>query len=176
MPVEVEAELQKINLRLEKLEELIRLLHDVTIEMITLKKDTNLLEDVVEPKKKIINEFDNTSKTFEEIDKQYYLEFNLKNLSLLEEKLSVNSANNKVNVFKYLYIHFDDQKKYIINKLNCQEFIDNLQNDKKKYKNVCEMLKTEAIEIHKEYKDKDDFKKLLIHLKKEYDSIISTEI
>lgn len=204
-------ELKKLNTRMDKLEELHRLVHDLLIEYITIKtvnvpkilninseeamidkvekvdkvdkvdkvekvekKENNIIVKKTALKKKnILNVEDIIFKTdHEEIENNYYLEFNTKNYVCIEDKLSDNSANNKVNVYKFLFVHFNDMRNNIINKLDCSEFLNNLYSNQKKFKDLAEMLKFECIEIHKQYKDKEIFKKMLIDLKKEYDNIL----
>jgi hypothetical protein len=226
-------ELKKLNSRVEKLEELHRLIHDLLIEYITIKtiKVPSVLEfeDKKEKKKLLNNDVlnyntsssskidtntnDNTNNTsssssssskveidnivkknilkkknylnnddikfktnHEEVENNYYLKFNSKNYAYIEEKLSDNSSNNKVNVYKFLFVHFDDMRYKILKKLECEDFLINMYNNninQKKIKDITELLKNECIEIHKTYKDKEIFKKLLIDLKKEYDDILS---
>ena len=225
-------ELKKLNSRVEKLEELHRLIHDLLIEYITIKtiKVPSVLEfeDKKEKKKLLNNDVlnyntsssskidtntnDNTSSSssssssskveidnivkknilkkknclnnddikfktnHEEVENNYYLKFNSKNYAYIEEKLSDNSSNNKVNVYKFLFVHFDDMRYKILKKLECEDFLINMYNNninQKKIKDITELLKNECIEIHKTYKDKEIFKKLLIDLKKEYDDILS---
>jgi hypothetical protein len=199
--MEISEELKKINNRLDKLEELHRLVHDLLIEYITIKtvkipnnldisnneiqtssssstdnQQTTIIKKTTLKKKCVLSTEEVKFKlNHEEVDNCYYLEFNTKNYSNIEEKLSDTSANNKVNVYKYLYVHFDDIRTKIINKLDCSEYLKELYEtsvNQKKYKDITELLKNECIEIHKNYKDKDEFKKLLIELKKDYDKIL----
>ena len=191
-------EMKKLNIRMDKLEELHRLIHDLLIEYITLKniKIPNILniessqlqqineepepviikKNILKKKTILTNEDIKFKLNHDEFENNYYLEFNTNNYTKIEEKLSDTSANNKVNVYKYLYVHFDDIRFKIINKLECTEFLQNLYNtntvNTKKIKDLTELLKNECIELHKNYKDKDIFKKLLIELKKDYDNIL----
>jgi hypothetical protein len=197
MENEILNEIKKLNTRIDKLEELHRLIHDLLIEYITLKsvkipsplnieqqestqtqsiqEQPLIKKNILKKKINLTNEDIKFKLNHDELEHTYYLEFNSKNYTNIEEKLSETSANNKVNVYKYLYVHFDDIRFKIINKLECNEFLNNLYNttnNQKKFKDLTELLKNECIEIHKNYKDKDVFKKLLMELKKEYDNIL----
>ena len=131
-------EIKKLNTRMEKLEELHRLIHDLLIEYITLKniKIPNILsiesQSQTQSQTQQINELPVIKKStlkkktilttedikfklnHDESENNYYLEFNTKNYVKIEEKLSDTSANNKVNVYKYLYVHFDNIRFKII--------------------------------------------------------------
>ena len=185
-------ELKRMNDKIDKLEELHRLVHDLLIEYITLKKvvipEALSLENVKiteetesvpvkksSLKKKTVLSMDDICFKIEHdtVENSYYQEYTSKNYVCIEDKISDVSANNKVNVYKYLYVHFNDMRKRIIEKLDCENFIINLYQTQKKFKDLTEMLKYECIEIHKQYKDKEIFKKLLIDLKKDYDKVVN---
>ena len=187
-------ELKKMNDRIEKLEELHRLVHDLLIEYITLKKvnvpeplnldsNTKITEEVDAvvikksslKKKQNLNAEDICFKlNHDTIENSYYQDFTSKNYVSIDDKISETSANNKVNVYKFLFVHFNDMRRRIIEKLDCEQFINNLYQNSKKFKDLTELLKYECIELHKQYKDKEIFKKLLIDLKKDYDKIFSS--
>jgi hypothetical protein len=185
-------ELKRMNDKIDKLEELHRLVHDLLIEYITLKKvvipealslETVKITEETESvpvkksslKKKTVLSMDDICFKIEHdtVENSYYQEYTSKNYVCIEDKISDVSANNKVNVYKYLYVHFNDMRKRIIEKLDCENFIINLYQTQKKFKDLTEMLKYECIEIHKQYKDKEIFKKLLIDLKKDYDKVVN---
>jgi hypothetical protein len=196
---EILEELKKINERLDKNDEMIKILHDLLIEYITLKTVTysgdlnikkvkgelyideeeksssSVVDSKTLKKKKEMKDINYKLKN-EEIEKIFYNEFNKKNYLEIEEKLGENSNSNKLNIFKWLYIHFGDKREKVITTLQCEEYLEELYKTiiiEKKPKDITELFKCEILEILKKYKldEPDKITKLTNEFKVNYEKI-----